>query len=318
MLDKWFSLPEVYDNKLDTEYLRQQLEIRTKKQLFINYKAQPYFSPSSANSCLRELYVKTLGGKKDVDVRPPYQGRWQKIGTSLGDMLQRELLFIDKHYESKLGKRPAFVPDYTNEGYPMWEDFVKAFKIVTHNGATFALNGKPDGILIHTPTGRRIGLEIKSKQTTAAQTSLYSMKEPKQDHVKQVVTYSIMYDVDEYLIVYINASKKGWVISDGDYAKNPDIRAFHVNVTESDRQALLDTFAEVVKAVETKTPPPLDLDKWTFNNFKTACALSLSDDEFNEIKTKVQAVKKSRLPDWKKQAYYEALRFIENVRGSSN
>jgi hypothetical protein len=196
----------------------------------------------------------------------------------------------------------------------MWEDFAKTMKVIEHNGGKFSLFGTPDGILRHR-SGIRFGLEVKSKQTTSAQTSLYSMREAKEDHVKQVTAYSIMYGVDDYVIAYINASKKGWVISDEDYEKNPDIRAFHIEVTERDRKALLDDFAEVVKAAQDGNPPPLELDKWTFNSYKTACALDLSDEEYDELKTQVRAVMKSGMPNWKKQSYYDAIQFIKEVRG---
>jgi CRISPR/Cas system-associated exonuclease Cas4 (RecB family) len=305
-------LPETWDNGLDAQIHRQYAEILTKRQYF-DFRSQPYFSPSSANSSKRELYVKVRGAKKDVEQRPAYQGRWTRLGTLVGDMIQRDLLFIEKHYENKTQKLPSFVPQRTDEGYPLWEDFAKTMKVIEHNGVKFSLFGTPDGILHHR-SGKRVGLEIKSKQTTAAQTSLYSMREPKEDHVKQTIAYSIMYGVDDYIIAYVNGAKKGWVMSDEDFEKNPDIRAFHIEITERDRQALLDDFAEVVKAAQDGNPPPLDLDKWTFNSYKTACALDLSDEEFDELKSQVRAVMKSGMPRWKKSQYFDALEYIREVR----
>jgi len=140
------------------------------------------------------------------------------------------------------------------------------------------------------------------------------MKEPKEDHVKQVTAYSVMYGVDDYIILYVNAAKKSWVMSDDDYEKNPDIRAFHIEVSESDRQALLTDFADVVKAAATGEAPPLNLDKWTFNNYKTACALDLSEAELDDLRTQVERIRKSRMPDWKKRQFVDALEFIEGVR----
>jgi hypothetical protein len=319
MLDTWHSAPETWDSKLDAEIHRQYAEVLSGKPVFPPRNI-PYFSPSSANSCKRELYVKLTGGKRDKTVRPPYQGRWTRLGTAIGDTLQRDLLFIGKHYEKTIGERPRFVPKTTGDPdyYPMWEDFAKKAHTVEHNGFTFALYGTPDGILIDTRTGEYVGLEVKSKQTTHAQTSLYSMKEPKEDHARQIIAYSIMYGVDDYLITYLNGSKKGWHISEEDYVKNPDLRVFHVYVTESDRQALLDGFTGVLQAVKDGNPPPLDIEKFVFNNYKTACALSLSDDEFTEIKEMVSRVRKSNIQNWKKKNYDEALRFIEEVRCAEN
>jgi hypothetical protein len=90
--------------------------------------------------------------------------------------------------------------------------------------------------------------------------------------------------------------------------------AFHITVTDRDRHVLLDDLASVVQAVKDGTPPPLELDKWTFNNFKTACALSLTDAEFAALREQVRAMLKSRLPEWKKQQYYDAFEQIKAIR----
>ena len=74
----------------------------------------------------------------------------------------------------------------------MFEDFAKKSHKVEHNGVTFHLSGSPDGIMIYTDEDGnkiRVGLEVKSKQTTAAMTSLYSMKEAEAKHVEQVMAY---------------------------------------------------------------------------------------------------------------------------------
>ena len=56
---------------------------------------------------------------------------------------------------------------------------------------------------------------------------------------------SKMYEVDHYVILYVNASKKAWVYAEGDYAKNPDIRAFGVTITEDARTELFARLAEI-------------------------------------------------------------------------
>lgn len=72
--------------------------------------------------------------------------------------------------------------------------------------------------------------------------------------------------------------------------------------------------AYVTKCVRENTPPPMDLDRYTFNNFKTACALDLSDEEYDVIKTQVSAVMKSGLSDKLKRDYSNAFEFITNTR----
>jgi len=124
-----------------------------------------------------------------------------------------------------------------------------------------------------------------------------------------------MYGLDDYLIVYGNLAKKSWNMTEEEYRRNPDLRAFHVRITDADRRALLDRLAGILEAVEAKTPPPLELDKWAFNNWKTACALSLTDEELDEIKDEVKRIQKSNLPEWVKRNYKTAWIEIQEIRG---
>lgn len=312
-MNRWHSSAEVWDNDLDATIFEQQAKILRTRRYF-DFKGQPYFSPSSANADKRELYEKLRGAKRDVEPRPPHQGRWVRLGTAIGGMIQRDLLFIEKHYERTFGEAPPFTVERTPEGYPAWEDFFAKLHVVEHGGHRFALYGKPDGILRY-KDGRRVGLELKSKQTTAGKTA--SMREAEKKHVAQTVGYSEMYGVDDYLIVYVNAAKKDWMMTEEDAEKNPDVRVFHYTFTDRDRQALLDELASVVQAVKDGTPPPLDLGNWTFNNYKTACALSLSDEEFAEIQSQARAMMRSRLPEWKKAQYWEAYEQIKAIRERS-
>ncbi|MEI4802012.1 crossover junction endodeoxyribonuclease RuvC [Bacillus sp. FJAT-51639] len=111
-----------------------------------------------------------------------------------------------------------------------------------------------------------------------------------------------MYDLDYYIVLYVNASKKAWNMSEEDYMKYPDFRAFGIAVTDEMRNEVLDKFASVVESVK-KQPPRLNVERWMFNNFKTACAQSLSDEEYEEIQTQVNRVKRSSLSDVKKAPY---------------
>ncbi|GGF88206.1 hypothetical protein [Paenibacillus abyssi] len=283
----------------------------------------PYFSPSSANADPRGLYEKLRGAKRDGGGQPPHQGRWTRVGTAIGDMIQRDILFAEKHYEALTGDKPRFTFERNAYGEPMFEDFAPGNKTLTHNGKTFALYGFCDGILRYvTEDGEaiRVGLEIKSKQTTAAQTSDYSQRNgPKEDHVKQCVCYSLMYGnadapLDYYVILYVNGSKKAWEMTDDEYAKNPDIKAHGLFITDEMRAGVLDRFADILDAVDNGSPPPLDLGNFTFNNFKRACALSLSDEEMAQLEREVAATMRSGLPDFKKRQYAEAFDKIREIR----
>jgi hypothetical protein len=302
-LDRWYSLPEQFDNELDRQihaWYANPPQVWPKR---------PYFSPSNSKACPRELYVKAKGAKKDGFAKPPFQGRWQEIGTAIGDVIQRTVLAMER----KLAGCP-FRFERNDDGTPMFEDFAKRNHEVTHNGQRFYLYGTCDGIMQYINTDGeilRIGLEIKSKQTTPAKTSRHSMREAEEGHRKQCVAYSIMYDVDYYIILYVNTAKKGWVLTDDEYEATPDIRAFGLEITDADRTALLDEFAEIARCIATNTPPALDLSRWTFNGFKTACAQSLTDDEFAILKAQVKRMQRSSLPPWTKAQYVDAIMFID-------
>ncbi|MEV3022682.1 hypothetical protein ABNF07_16155 [Paenibacillus larvae] len=310
-MDGWHARPEVFDDELDAQ-LHEWYANDLKYKKVWPPRDVPYFSPSSSNSDPRELYQKINGAKRDVVQKPPYQGRWQRIGTAIGDVIQRDILIAERHLDN-----PVFRFEKNVDRTPMFEEFAKKSHVITHLNKKFALYGTCDGILLYTfKDGEtvRVGLEIKSKQTTYSQTSLYSMREPKDDHVKQTVCYSIMYDVDYYILFYVNASKKGWNMSDEDYAKSPDIRAFGIYITDTMRSDVLDTFAGVLEHISKGIPPALDIEKWTFNNYKRACALSLTDEEVDDIKRKSDRMLRSSLPDWKKSVYRDCVEYITTVR----
>ncbi|WP_232696140.1 hypothetical protein [Brevibacillus daliensis] len=200
----------------------------------------------------------------------------------------------------------------------MWEDFAQKLHVIDHEGHRFALYGKPDGILRY-KDGRRVGLEIKSKQTTAAKTSPHSMSEPEGKHVAQCVGYTEMYGseaepLDDYIIVYVNAAKSSWNLTKEEYEAKPDLRVFHETITDRDRIGLRGELADIVSRSKDGRPPKLDLEKWTFNNFKTACALSLSTDEYAELERQVSMVRRSRMPEWKKKSYIGAFEQITSIR----
>lgn len=216
------------------------------------------------------------------------------------------------------GKKPRFVFEQNDFGEPMFENFAKTNYITDHRGAHFAIGGKPDGIMLYTTDdGKilRVGLEIKSKQTTYAMTSGYAARKgPKEDHVKQTYCYSLMYDVDYYVILYVNGARKAWNMTPEEFEKNPDMLAFGLHITDKDRREVLDYFANIVNAATNNTPPPLDLDKWLFLDYKRAVSLSLSDEELAELDRQVKATERSGLPDHVKRAHSAAFAEILSLR----
>lgn len=315
-LNDWHSYREPYDTKLDI-WMHEEYAKEMRKFKPMDFKSI-YFSPSSAGSCDRELYVKALKMPKDEEEVKPWQRRYTARGTAVGDWLQRELLLAERHYEKFSGKKTAFTIERTVEGKPFFEDFVKTQRFIEHNGQKFSLLGTCDGVLRYVGEDgeiKRIGLEIKSKQTSYAETGFMRMKGPKEDHVKQVTCYDLMYGpLDGYLIVYINCSIKAWFMSDEEHEKAPDFRVFGVDITDEMRTEILEKFAYVTKCVAEGTPPSIDLERFRFNNFKRSCALSMTDDEVAILTAQVKRAMKSGIPDWRKQSYYDALEFIREAR----
>ncbi|WP_395606254.1 hypothetical protein [Bacillus velezensis] len=310
-LNEWHSLPETWDNALDAQIHRWYADAPKV------FPKKPYFSPSSANACPRELYHKALGDPRDITRKPPYQGRWARIGTAIGDMIQRDLLFMEKHFEKKTGRPCPFSFERNPDGTPMFEDFAKRNHKIERSGKAFHLFGTCDGIMRYvTEDGEvlRVGLEIKSKQTSAARTSFYSLKKPDEKHVKQCVAYAEMYGVDLYVILYVNASKKAWEYEEGEFEKSPDVRAFGLEIGRDDVEVLLDRFVEIQNSIDDGKPMAVDLNGWTFNGYKTAIAQSLTAAELEAIRDKVSRVKRSNVFDSTKRQYAGALEFIEKVR----
>lgn len=305
-MNEWHSRQEPFDKEVPRQLMRDYLAIKDV------WPKKPYFSPSAATACPRELYEKAVGSKRDKGGQQPHQKRWTKIGTKIGDMLQEDLLLIEKHWPDA-----PFQIERTEAGYPAFEEFVAGNYPIAVDGEAFNLYGMSDGILNYRDkeTGEivRVGLEVKSKQTTPAMTSTHTMKEANEKHIAQCKLYSLMFNVDYYVIIYVNAAHKSWTISDEDFAKTPDIRAFGFHFTDDDRYEALKPLAEVRKAVREEDAPLPDLTKFTFNGFKEAIAHSLTDSEWQALEHQVELAKKSGLKPFEIKSYVDALETLKSL-----
>ena len=314
-LNLFHSQPSPRDSKVDL-YLHQcyaDVLRRRASEGFGGIKGA-YFSPSSSGSCPRELYLKIKGAERDAQQVQAHQTRWQHIGTKIGDMIQEQVLLMENHLEELTGEAPRFQFLRNNYGEPMFEEF--AYKTMPVHDSYF-LTGTTDGIMEFTLNNGekiKVGLEIKSKQTTYAQTGGYSMRTADPKHILQTVAYSLMYDVDYWIILYVNGSKKSWTMNAEDIEKYPDIRAFGHYVTPEMQNRLLEKFDGIIRAVETNEPPKLDLTKWTFNNYKKACALDLTQEEYVELIDKGIELVNSNIPPYLKKSVENALEYIDRER----
>lgn len=313
-LNTFHALPTPRDNQVEL-YLHQCYAdvIRRNANNGFNKTDKPYFSPSSSGSCPRELYCKVIGNDKDIEDIKPYRTRWQHIGTKIGDMIQEQILLMENHYENLTGVAPTFKFMRNNHGEPAFEEFVYSKKLIDDR---FYLMGTTDGLMIATLGDKKIkvGLEVKSKQTSYSQTGFYSMKQANPKHRKQTVAYSLMYDVDYWIVVYVNASKKAWSMTREDIDKYPDVRAFGHYVTQEEKEELLSKFRGIMDAVDTKNPPKLDLFNWTFNNFKKACSLDLSDEEFNDLISEAMEIERGDYPQYVINEVVQAIETISAIR----
>lgn len=319
MLDTFHSQQEVWDNDLDRQIHEWYANA---PNVFPKY---PYFSPSAVTSCPMSLYFKYKKAEKDNLPRQPHQSRWQSAGTATGDWLQRDILLIEKHFERLTGEKPKFKFERTDKGEPMFEEFAKVNHPVefvdeeTGEMNKFYLLGAPDGIMTYTPDGSdkpvRVGIEIKSKQTTSAKTSKHSMRTAEEGHIAQSIAYSVMYDVDYYLIVYVNLSKKSWEYTEEDYEKSPDLRVFGYHFDDKTKSMVLDYLSNLLVMFQNDDIPTLDITSWTFNNYKIQCAINLTDEQLQDIVDEVELVENDKYtPQYKKRNYRKVLDDITFIR----
>lgn len=219
------------------------------------------FSPSGASKCPRELALKAFKAKKDEQTSYPYQRRWTRNSTAVHRATQRDLLYAERLPNAR------FKVARTDEGRPAWERNIAKVVKITHKGVTFEVYGMVDGFLDY-KDGSRVGFEFKTKSTTIAAVGDYKMRECSPDHRLQTVAYSLLFGIDEYLIVYESVAKDGWM--KGAQAR-ADMRAFYVKVTDADREALLDKWAAIAEAYYNGEIPNPDFSKCLFCPYKTRC-----------------------------------------------
>ncbi|WMU08139.1 hypothetical protein vBCtySFA70_00035 [Clostridium phage vB_CtyS-FA70] len=220
------------------------------------------YSPSGASKCARELYFKAKKVKKEEE-RYPYQRRWTRNSTAVHEVTQKDLLYMTMQM-----KDPAFKIKLLENGLPAWEQNIKTFKRFDHNGQQFAVLGMMDGVLEY-KDGSTVGFEFKTKTNSVAQVGNYKLKAPAPYHLQQCVAYSLLFGMNEFILMYEAVAKDSWMKN---AEARTDIRTFYHKVTEEERIALLDRFAEVTKYIEdNKEIPPREDDKCLFCPYKYLC-----------------------------------------------
>lgn len=250
------------------------------------------FRSSGSGSCKRELTM-AVQAKSNESIRPdkrkvmPHHTRWTAIGTSIGDVMQMFVLLMEKHYERLVGEPCSFKFERLSDGAPNFEQFSTKYKTFSRGDVEFSTGGSVDGVLIYTDQKTfeetRIGFEVKSKQSSYSATGHYSMKSANDKHIKQITNYAMLNELDHYMIVYLNAAHQAWNIKPENYAKYPDVRVFGIDVTQEMKDGVIENFFFVAESARDNVLPPLELDNWMFNDYKTACAKSLSYEELEVL-----------------------------------
>jgi CRISPR/Cas system-associated exonuclease Cas4 (RecB family) len=258
-----YHLIEHYDDyEIEKLLLRQkEREVELIKKPFEVPEGYVKFSPSGADKCERELFYKIMKAEKDELQKYPYQKRWTRNSSAVHEAVQRDLLYMEKFLPN-----PAFTVERMEDGLPAWEQNIQRYKIFKHNGVEFILYGMMDGVLKYTKDGSRIGFEFKTKSTKAD--AVEKLKKASTSHKLQCVAYSLLFDIDEYLITYESVAKDEWRIGAG---AMDDIKPFYVKVTEEQKQQLLDKLARVTEMVQNGELPERDTSKCMFCPYKTIC-----------------------------------------------
>ena len=203
------------------------------------------FNPSGASKTVMDLWLKAMGYNEITELYP-YHRRWTRNSTAVHEAVQHDLLYSEKYTDN------FFRVGRMKNGLPAWEHNVLRWRELEHKGIKFIVNGMLDGILIHEATGAHVGFEFKTKSNTVAQVGHYLLKRPYDYHVEQTVAYYLLTGVRDYLLVYEGLAKPRW--KDMEEAK-PDLRAFHVYITDEMVEKLLDKWAYVAQSVYNREMP---------------------------------------------------------------
>ena len=260
------------DKEIETLLLRQkEYEVWKLDQKPTYPKQFAKFSPSSADSCERELFFKNLKMPRDPDEMTAWQRRWTENSTGVHEARQRNLLYAEKYLEKPMFK-VVRIKDPENpmrDGLPAWEKPLEDWKQIKHKDIDLVETGMMDGILEY-KDGTQIGFEFKTKSNSVAQIKqIIKSGKPAPHHRKQCVAYSILFGINEFVLVYEAVAKDKWGTKQGG---RQDLTAFYVKVTEKQRQQLLDKWAKVAEGVETGEMPKGDNKKCMFCQWKLECA----------------------------------------------
>lgn len=296
-MDAYYSSPDTsfYDSAIERKFYEQKLR-------HIGYKPYPNdglitFGASGTNMCDRQLYFKNDKGtraEKSADI--PFRGRQRRQGTAVVDYVQLDIL----HMPKRIGKSALLTMSVRDDGEWDFEDAAQERRVLTHPHPetgeliSFAITAKPDGKFDYTRDGSRIIFEYKTKASgLRPMNGKLDFKGAQDDHKRQVVAESLVFGIDEALIVYESTHKPSWFsdeesssVTKGqktwkEGAPLKDMRAFYVRITGAMKTQLLDSLARQAALVYAGEVPSVSVemtDKCGFCAFRGHCAATLSAD----------------------------------------
>lgn len=281
-LDAYYSSPDTsfYDDGISRRYYEQKLR-------HIRYVPYPKdglvtFGASGTDMCDRQLVFKndkTTKPAKSPDL--PFRSRQRRQGTAIVDYVQLDLA----HMQKRLGAAAAFtLAEETSDERTEWllEEAAQKREIFgwpnpeTGEVVRFAITAKPDGLLDYkagSSDAARLIFEYKTKASgLRAMNAKLDYKGAESSHVRQLIAESLVFGVNEALIVYESTHKPAW-FDDTDNAgvtkgqktwldgrPRPDLRVFHVHITPEMQAALLSDLARQAAIVYSGDVPDVTVD----------------------------------------------------------
>lgn len=316
-MDDYYALPtsSFYDDRIERRFYEQKLR-------HLGYKPYPddglvTFGASGTAMCDRQLVFKNdRATKPEKSTDLPFRGRQRRQGTAIVDYVQLDLI----HMKKRLGADAKFTmaertsTDMFGNVTTEWdfEDAAQERRVSewphpeTGEFVSFAITAKPDGKFVYEPDGSRILFEYKTKASgLRAMNGKLDYKGAQDDHIRQVTAESLVFGVDEALIVYESTQKPAW-FDDTDNAgvtkgqktwedgqPRPDLRAFYVKVTDEMRNALLSDLARQAALVYSGELPDVTVDmtgSCGFCAFRAHCRTVISPDNLARLRRQERAL----------------------------
>ncbi|TCM89638.1 hypothetical protein EV294_112103 [Paenibacillus sp. BK033] len=333
-MDAYYASPasSFYDDKLSRKFYEQKLR-------HLGYKPYPNdglitFGASGTNLCDRQLVFKNdRATKPEKSDDLPFRGRQRRQGTAIVDYVQLDLI----HMLKRLGPLASFTMAVRDNGEWDFEEAAQERRVFewphpeTGELVKFAITAKPDGKFDYVVDGSRIIFEYKTKASgLRAMNGKLDYKGAQDEHVRQVTAESLVFGIDEALIVYESTQKPAWFddaastsVTKGqktweDGAPRPDLRAFYVEITEEMKHALLSDLARQAALVyEQRTGGEVpevtvdSTDKCGFCQFTDHCKRTVTDGNVAKLQRAESAMATSSMAG--KKEHCNVAKFLEGV-----